>query len=246
MPTRADRPDPVVLVHGGGHGAWCWERMVPLLRAPVLAVDLPPRSIRGGTARHDAPPGLADVTVATWAASVLRDADAAGLDRFVLAGHSLGGLTIAEVARLAPERVVHLVFVSAAVPPDGGTVLDVLPPEVLDRTASGLTDDVLAWMFGNDMDDEQLRFLLDRAGTEAVQVVTTPASRVGMPAGLPVTYVRLLRDHALPPAVQDACIAALRESPGSDVDVVELDAAHDVMISRPHELAAVLDRIAAG
>ena len=33
-----------VLIHGGWHGAWCWQRVVPLLRAAghaVLAPDLP-------------------------------------------------------------------------------------------------------------------------------------------------------------------------------------------------------------
>ena len=35
-----------VLVHGGAHGAWCWERLLPLLeRDPrvtrAIAIDLP-------------------------------------------------------------------------------------------------------------------------------------------------------------------------------------------------------------
>src|SRR3954451_20552191 len=34
----------LVLVHGAWHGAWCWERVTPLLdraRAPWIAIDLP-------------------------------------------------------------------------------------------------------------------------------------------------------------------------------------------------------------
>ena len=33
-----------VLVHGGHHGAWCWEKLTPELEArgyDVLAIDLP-------------------------------------------------------------------------------------------------------------------------------------------------------------------------------------------------------------
>ena len=33
-----------VLVHGAAHGAWCWSRVLPMLRAKgheVVAVDLP-------------------------------------------------------------------------------------------------------------------------------------------------------------------------------------------------------------
>ena len=38
----------VVLVHGGAHGAWCWEPTIPHLTGRVLALDLPPKAIRGG------------------------------------------------------------------------------------------------------------------------------------------------------------------------------------------------------
>ena len=61
---------------------------------------------------------------------------------------------------------------------------------------------------------------------------------------MPVTFVRLARDNALPPATQDACIDRLRGEVDL-VDVIELDAGHDVMISAPAALAAVLDELAA-
>ena len=64
-----------------------------------------------------------------------------------------------------------------------------------------------------------------------------------MPAEIPKTYVRLGQDHALPPAAQDASIAALEAVPGGTVTVVEIDSGHSVMISRPAELAAVLTRV---
>jgi pimeloyl-ACP methyl ester carboxylesterase len=60
---------------------------------------------------------------------------------------------------------------------------------------------------------------------------------------MPVTFVRLARDNALPPATQDACIARLRREVDV-VDVVDLDAGHNVMISAPATLAAVLDKLA--
>jgi len=235
---------PLVLVHGGGHGAWCWEPTLCHLASPALAVDLPPRSIRGGPHRHASPPELDRVTLSDWARSVLSDATAAGWERFVLVGHSLGGATLATVSRLAPSRVAHVVYVSAVVPADGASVLDALPPEILTKTAAGLTDEVVVDLFGSDMDEGQVRFLLDHVGTDAVGVLAEAVVRSGTPRGLPTTFVRLARDRALPPAVQDVYAERLRG--GADaMEVIELDAGHDVMISRPAELAAVLDRIAA-
>ena len=55
---------PLVLVHGGGHGAWCWEPTVAELTAPVLAVDLPPVSVRGGPGRLDQVPECETLTLA--------------------------------------------------------------------------------------------------------------------------------------------------------------------------------------
>jgi pimeloyl-ACP methyl ester carboxylesterase len=181
--------------------------------------------------------------MADWADAVLDSATAAGWDRFVLAGHSLGGATIAEVTRRAPERVAHVVYVSAVVPEEGGTVLDMLPPEIFERAAAGLTDEVVRDMFCTDMDEDQVRFVLDHVGTEVLGVMTEPVTRAGTPSAMPTTFVRLARDNALPLTTQDGCIARLRQ----DVDVVnvvDLDTGHDAMISAPAALAAVLDAIA--
>jgi pimeloyl-ACP methyl ester carboxylesterase len=53
--------------------------------------------------------------------------------------------------------------------------------------------------------------------------------------------VKLLRDAVIPPALQDEMIAHLGR-----VDVVELDAGHDAMISQPEALASLLDELASG
>jgi len=52
--------------------------------------------LRTGDPRESA---FGTIGVDDFASSAIADIDAAGLDRFVLVGHSMGGLTIAEVAR---------------------------------------------------------------------------------------------------------------------------------------------------
>lgn len=215
-----------------------------VLTTSVLAVDLPPVSIRGGVGRFDQVPECETLTLADWATAVLDAATAAGWERFVLVGHSLGGATIAGVARRAPDRVAHLVYVSAVVPEEGGSILDMLPAELLERTAGGLTGGAVREMFCTGMDEEQTRFVLDNVGTEVVGALAEAVSRAGTPRTMPVTFVRLARDNALPPATQDACIERLRREVDV-VDVIDLDAGHAVMISAPATLAAILDDVAA-
>ncbi len=93
----------VVLVHGAWHGAWAWERVLPLLASAgvrCLALDLPGHGEDAGR--------LGDL-----AADVTRVRET--LDGFdgdvVLVGHSYGGAVITE-AGLHPA-VRHLVYIAA-------------------------------------------------------------------------------------------------------------------------------------
>ena len=73
-----------------------------------------------------------------------------------------------------------------------------------------------------------------------VRSLCEPARLAGLRQTLPRSYVKLLRDQTLPPALQDEF--ARNAGPGCAVH--ELDAGHDAMVSRPRELAAILNRIA--
>lgn len=88
------------------------------LVAPVVAVDLPGRGSR--------PAELAAVTLADCVQAVIDSADQAALDRFVLVGHSLGGVTATETAWLHLDRVAQLVYIGALAPPPGASAAIVM------------------------------------------------------------------------------------------------------------------------
>lgn len=99
----------VLLVHGlVGRLEW-WAQAVAHLRAHhrVVAFDL------HGHGESPAGPGAA-FTIESFAADVLAVADALGLARFVLVGHSLGASVALAAAARAPGRVAGLVLVDAA------------------------------------------------------------------------------------------------------------------------------------
>jgi len=242
---------PVVLVHGGGHGSWCWQDVVPLIDGPVIAVDLPPKEIRGvpGPA---APLPEGKVMIADMVESIIADADAAGFDRFVLVGHSFAGLSIAGTANAHPDRVAQLVFVSCIVPAEGESVIPSLDPAaqdmVRDAVAAGTSpvatfdEATVRHVFCNDFTEEQTAFELAHFGTDTPHPLGEVVSRRGIPPELPKTWVRLGRDQMIEPARQDLMIEHLRASPGGVLDVVELDAGHNVMISQPQALADIINK----
>ena len=105
----------IVLVHGGAHGAWCWSRTVPHLRSPALAVDLPPKVVRGAP-QPRSPAEIARIGLDDFAKLCARRRGRGGLRAFPSSsGHSMGGLTIAEIAGRVPEQVAHLIFVSCLI-----------------------------------------------------------------------------------------------------------------------------------
>ncbi len=73
----------------------------------VLAVDLP------GHRRSEGPPLASVEAMAEWLLQLL---DAAGVQRAVLAGHSMGSLIALEAAGRAPERAVQLWMLGTAYP----------------------------------------------------------------------------------------------------------------------------------
>lgn len=105
-----------VLVHGGGHGGWCWEMIAPALSSAghrVFAPDLP--------SLGDDPTPVEQVTGAMCIKKIV-DLIETISEKVVLVGHSIGGGVISSVAELMPEKIMGLVYVTAALVPSGTTV----------------------------------------------------------------------------------------------------------------------------
>ncbi len=107
-----------LLIHGAWHGAWCWHKVVPELRArghAAVAIDLPGHGV-------DRTP-LAEVTLDGYASRV-GEALAAFDEPPVLVGHSMGGVVITEAAERFPDQVAGLVYLTAIVLQNGESMMD--------------------------------------------------------------------------------------------------------------------------
>jgi pimeloyl-ACP methyl ester carboxylesterase len=226
------------LVHGGWHGAWCWEAVTPLLDARghnVVAVDLP----------SDDPNADFD----TYADVVC---DALGrADDIVVVGHSLGGVIIPLVA--ARRRVRHLVYVCALIPQIGHSWADqaAAEPDMMcpgwnaglsDPDAQGRT----TWV-----DPALTRTLLYADCDEATAAAAT--ARIRPQAGLGSVPFPLAEFPSVTSTsvycTEDRMVApqwakrTARDRFGADV--VELPGSHSPFLSRPRSLVDILLRVTA-
>jgi pimeloyl-ACP methyl ester carboxylesterase len=228
-----------VLVHGGYHTARCWEKLAPHLDGDIQAIDLPGRGVGARDVRH--------VTLSDWTDAVVEAIDRASSERVLLVGHSLAGVFLPTAAARRASRIERLVLVAGVMPREGSTQRKNLP--VAGRigarlqTRNGVLRPPPAWLarmlFCNDMDRPTTRWAQQGLVPEASGVFDEPVSRRGLPR-VPTTYVRLKRDRAVTAAVAKRQITNY----GHEVDVVEIDAGHDVMVSRPEALARVLNGLA--
>lgn len=228
---------PVLFVHGLAGHRLAWAAQVSHLSPGrrVVALDL-----HGMGESEPSPSG--DYTIPSFAADVVSVADALGLKRFVLVGHSMGGAVVCEVASRHPDRVAGLLL------DDPAGDLSTLPPGSLD-----------AWLKG--MEPETYREFTEAWWTKMLE----PAK----PGVRDAVYAQMRRT---PPAVVSAAArgmasygtaAALRAYPGPKLTVVTPDneepyslqklvaelpfqritgTSHWVMMDDPEAFDAVMDK----
>jgi pimeloyl-ACP methyl ester carboxylesterase len=117
----------VVLIHGGAHGAWCWDGVRGHLAERGIA-----------STSHDLPGSGADatprneVTLTSYIAATNKVVDAID-DEIVLVGHSLAGMTMPAVAAAQPAKVRRMIFLAALLTRTGEFGIGAIPE---DRRAS--------------------------------------------------------------------------------------------------------------
>ncbi len=227
----------IALVHGSYHGAWCWDFLRPELERRghrVITMDLP---------ISDPTLGAADYAKAVEDAL---DPDSEP----ILVGHSMAGLVIPLVAASRPVR--RLIFLAAFLPVPGKSANDQRSSEAIDGRVppasaewTDLGDDV--WMVGPNTATELFfheapaavaRWATQRLRAQSYSVLKEITPLTAWP-DVESRSIVCREDRAINPAWVRA---AARERLGSEA--IELPGAHSPFLTRPRELAQVLDSLA--
>ena len=235
-----------VLVHGGGHGGWCFNRVAPLLRAAGHDVYTPTLTGLGERVHLLRPDIDLDLNI-TDVVHLLEYEDLAGV---FLLGHSYGGMVITGVADRARPRIGHLIYLDAAHPKNRESLAD-LTPELMAMAHSEMRviDGVELVLFP---DSQAINYLgvTDPADFAWMKSKITPHPWKCFTQKLRMTDEAAVRRI---PRTNINCTVSLgmstperRERQLDGDQNFEIDTGHDLMITEPRAVAEMLLKVAAG
>jgi pimeloyl-ACP methyl ester carboxylesterase len=234
-----------VLVHGGHHGAWCWDRLIPGLEAlghRALAVDLPGH---GERVREKA-------TLATYRGAVVEVLE----EGDVLVGHSMGGYVISMAANDAADKIGRLVYLAAGVPVEGEAIVQTTPPEEIglhkyssmvetpeQGRCNAMTDrEGTNLFFYHDCSPEDQAWAFEHLTPQPMEPLTTP---IHIPrfwnSPIPRDFILCTDDRSHPLEYDIGFMRVLGVT-----TCVGINTSHSPFISQPAETAKLLDICARG
>lgn len=222
---------PVVLVHGAWGGAWAWgfvQAELEKLGVSSTAIDLPSREPAESTLADDA--------------AAVRHALSELSEPAVLVGHSYSGAVITQ-ASAGNDRVKELVYVCAVLPEAGQSTGSLMAE---DPTPSAIGESIQAGANGlstvepggakrvlfNDVTDAQAAPIIAALGPHRLSVFGEAPDALGWKEH-PSTYVLTTQDLVFSPELQ-------RRMAAHATRVVEVEAGHIPLLSRPAEVAQAI------
>jgi pimeloyl-ACP methyl ester carboxylesterase len=233
-----------LFIHGGWHGAWCWNRLVPLLTKRghnVIAFDLPSHG-------RDKTP-TAKVTMKDYVSAVVAQLDAL-TEPAVLVGHSSGGAVATLVAEERPEKVSCIVYLAAFILQNGESIMGIFQQAhdsallrsvvpSADQSQMTVPDAALRECFYGNCSEEDLALAKFCLVPQPLAPAVTPIAITDKNYGrVRRVYIETLRDRAIPNSTQRQMYARLPCE-----KVFSLDTDHSPFFSAPSQLVEHLTSI---
>ncbi|KAK4339257.1 hypothetical protein RND71_040719 [Anisodus tanguticus] len=246
----------IVLVHGGGFGAWCWYKTTTLLKETGFQVDAIDLT---GSGAHSFDSN--NITTLSEYVKPLTDflENLPDGNKIILVGHDIGGACVSYAMELHRSKVSKAVFIAAAMLKIGQSILDMFsmqlgsndllqrsqnfiyangknhPPTAIDFDKSFLKDVMFNETTAKDV---ELASVLLRPIPFAplTEKLSLSATNYG---SIPRFYIKTLDDFAIPVSLQEAMIDSnppeqVFQMKGSD---------HSPFLSKPHALHKILVEI---
>ncbi len=231
-----------VLIAGAWLGGWAWQNVTRRLRQhghtvyPLTLTGLAERKHLGGPT----------IDLETHIADVINLFEYEDLEEVTLVGHSYAGSVVAAVADRRPERLAALVYCDSGPLPNGTSLLDLNSPAGQEQLRAEVQD---GWRLPfpgfpglgegssiRGLSDEDQALMQRKATDHPFASWTQPLHVERQGNKTPYQQVVIACDDAKQflPMIQPLI---------ADARIVELDTGHWPMLSKPSELAELLENV---
>ena len=227
-----------VMIHGSWHGGWAWqgvERQLSKKGYRAQAPTLPghgPGAMRLGVSHQDC------------VRAVVSYIQEQRLGNVILVGHSFGGSVIQKVAEEIPSLIERTVFLDALIVEDGHCVFDELPAQyvaLFNDLARASSDNTMlipweVWRdnFIQDAPEAGARSLWEQLSPEPNQVNLDKLElKQFYSLAIPRSFIYCRQDKALPPGYFHPRMSSRL----GNFKFLQMDGSHEVMFTRPEQLA---------
>ena len=234
-----------VLVHGGWDGAWAWRPVAQELQRRGHEVYTPTLSGLGERSNLLSP----DIDLELHVRDVVAVLHYEDLHDVILVGHSYGGMVITGAADRAADRIGRVVYLDAANPENGQSLVDVDGPiiestrplgAVVDGVELVLLPSPEAGLFYGVTDPDDVAWMADRLTGHPWKCFEQPLRLTDE-----VAFAALPQYHIVCTSKLATRDPELMEKARADGRLWEIDTGHDLMITEPAAVTEALLRIAA-
>lgn len=250
--NSSSQPDKTYLfIHGAWHGAWCWNKVIPLMQAKghkAIAIDLP---------GHGQDTGItSEIGLDDYVSAVVKWVNAQA-GPVILVGHSMAGIVISQAAEvLGKEKISALIYLDAFLPKNGESLFSLveatlkqLTPdsrkpnlvENLVTSEDGKTNwvnpEMASEIFYHDCTEEDKMFALARIAKGPVAPLATPLRLTEAVYGvIPKYYILCTETKDMDKTFLSTNLPYKK--------VYKLASSHSPFFSMPDELVAIVSQIA--
>ncbi len=226
----------LVMIHGAGLNTWIWDEMLLSINHPCLCIAFPNRE-KANKANQG-------YSLDQYLQETKDQIERAPFEQFILVTHSIGGCLGVLLADEYSTQALGLVGIGSAFPRSGGSFASCQPfpqnyllPLILRFMGTQPPDDMIRTSLCNDLTDVQSEKIVARFTPESRALYTSKINFRTLPKNK--MYIKLTRDQAISTSIQQNMIDNLGAT-----HIEELDSGHLPMLSRPVELANIINEFA--
>jgi len=235
-----------VLVHGGGHGGWCYQPVAKILRDRGHDVYAP--SLTGLADREHLLSAAIDLD--THITDIVKLLEYEDLHDVILVGHSYGGMVITGVADRATDRIANVVYLDAAFPSNGQSLVDHAGDVILAAREKARVVDGIELVLYPGEDPMEFYGVTDAAQIAWMKPKLTPHPWKCFEQKLVLNNETAMRQLPISFIFSGVQIENLTDEIREQIRALtqgrfwEIDTGHDLMISEPQKTADALLAIA--